>query len=398
MSNRVVLGSCALALVLLAGCTIYVGEPDPPPDPPANPLPEPDPPLPPPPDSDPPPPPPPMGNNVSGDEYDPANHRLLLSDCPNNALLALDLATGQRSVLIDTWPWTEPGNQPCVSGVVVAQDGRRAFATMRREIPDSSGGEGDSCISKDLVAIDLETREVIPMNNIDYECDPRYYRGYSSLQIDEYQDRVLYLASSSAGDDPTETYLSSTPFPGEAAGPSLERNLSGGCYPDQEGCEGQTWASVDALVFDPAAPEERALILSRKRSIGESVPDQYVIDTHDLATGETLASLTLTLEPGPMAGIAIDAEKRRLLFTRDVPGQWSVIAVDLATGEETLLYDGSPTPDGQQFACSPTTAFDSRERRLLLVEPIGGRDNCTNGVFAVDVDTGAFTQIAARIE
>jgi hypothetical protein len=400
MSKRVTLGACALGMALLAGCTIYVEDPDPPPPqspPDSDPPPESDPPPPPPPESDPPPPPPPLGFNVSGDEYDAANHRLLISDCPNNALLALDLATGERSVLIDAWPWTEPGNEPCVGGLVVAQDGRRAFATMRRTIPDPAGEEGDTCESKDLVAIDLETREVTQLDNIQHECGQYYYRGYSSLQIDEYQGRLLYLDSDSAGDDPTMVHLSSTPLPGGGSGPSLERNLSGDCHPQREGCAGETWKDVAALAFDPGVPEQRVVMLARNQIIGES-SYQYSIDTHDLATGATIASQPLALTPGALAGVSIDAEKQRFLLTRDVPGQWSVVAVDLTTGQEAVLYDGSPTADGRQLACSPTTAFDSRERRLLLIEPIGGRDDCKNGVFAVDADTGAFTQIAERIE
>jgi hypothetical protein len=235
------------------------------------------------------------------------------------------------------------------------------------------------------------------MKTITRDCGPYYYAAYSSLQIDEYEGRLLYLVTYSAGDDPSTNYLGSTPLPGGASSPSLDRNLSGDCHPDQTGCEGEIWKDTDALTFDPAAPEQRVVMLTRYQIIGES-SFQYFLDTHDLATGETVASLPLTLAPGAMAGISFDVEKQRMLITRDVPGQWSVIAVDLTTGEETLLYDGSPTADGQQLACSPSTAFDSRERRLLLTEPIGGPDDCKNGVFAVDVDTGAFTQVAARIE
>jgi hypothetical protein len=387
MSKSVVLGACALGLVLLAGCTIYVGDSDPPPEP----LPPPPPPPPPPPSD----PPPPMGTNVSGDRYDPAHHRLLLSDCPNNALIALDLATGERSVVIDTWPWTEPGNEPCVGGIVVDRDGRRVYATVKRVFPDSTGTS--ICRADVLVAIDLETREVTPMKEIDFSCGSEEYYSYLSLQIDAHGGRLLYIDSTSGGEGITIDSLASVPLPGGATGPALQRNLSGDCYPDQTGCEGETWANIGRFMFDPAAPDERLLMLARQYIIGQPASGDYLLDTRDIATGATIARLPL-LVSGPLAGISLDAEKQRMLFTRDVEGQWSVIALDLVTGEETVLHDGSPTADGQQLACSPNTAFDARERRLLLIEPIGGFDDCTNGVFAVDADTGAFTQIAGRIE
>ena len=116
--EKVASGACALDLALLAGCTIYADDPDPPPQEP-------------PPEQEPPPPPLPMGNNVSGNEHDPVNHRLLISDCPNKALLALDLTTGERSVRIDSWPWTEPGNEPCVHGLVAPPSTWRPLRSRR---------------------------------------------------------------------------------------------------------------------------------------------------------------------------------------------------------------------------------------------------------------------------
>src|SRR5687767_11870840 len=103
-----------LTSVFSAGCGDLWLEPDPR-DVDAAPLP-PDAAI--PPDAPPPPPPPrpplPMGDNAPRDEYDVTNHRLLLPDCSNSTLVGLDLATGRRDVLVDTWPWTEPGILPCV--------------------------------------------------------------------------------------------------------------------------------------------------------------------------------------------------------------------------------------------------------------------------------------------
>jgi hypothetical protein len=414
MSKRLALGCFALGLALLAGCAFYVDDPDQPPpvDPPSPP--DAQPPSPPdaqppsPPDAQPPPlpidppPPPPMslGDNIPADEYDATNHRLLVSDCPNDALLAVDLVTGERSVLIDTWPWTEPGNDFCVERVAVHRDGRSAFATVLRVFPDPTGGPGATCGSTDLVSIDLETREVTPLQNIEFNCCDSFCgsESYSSLQFDDHRERLLYVESDSAADYSTY-YLSSTPY-GTAQGAQLHKLYASDCYPDDDLCTGMPWFEVEGITFDPASPDERILVLSRRYPIGDYRGGQYVVDRIDIATGAITESLPLELidgdtSAGSMVALSVDIEKQRVLFTWGSFGrqQWFVFSLDLATGEEALLYDGSPTADGGRIECYPNPAFDSRARRLLLSEPFDAYYDCRNRVFAVDADTGALTQV-----
>src|SRR5690606_35659036 len=95
---------------------------------------------------------------------------------------------------------------------------------------------------------------------------------------------------------------------------------------------------------------------------------------------------------------SVDEVTQRVLITASSrgPGRESriwVIALDLRSGVQTLLYEGSPAADGSQLTCGPNAAFDRRERRLLLVEPMDGF-RCENGIFAVDADTGAFTRLS----
>lgn len=411
MSKRVPFGSCAIALALLAGCALYVDDPGPPPAPPVNPPPDtpadPPPAPPSPPDTPLPPDTLPMGDNVPGDEYDAANNRLLISDCPNNALLALDLATGERSVFIDTWPWTEPDNEACVGEIVVGRGGTRAFATVWRQFPYPEGGEGALCLANDLVVIDLETRDVTPLQNIYYTCCSDSCGGhtYSSLQFDEYHGRLLYLESNSAGDYSFD-YLSSTPF-GASQGMQLHALYVSDCLPDDELCTGEPWTETRLLTFDPAAPAQRLVLLSRQYPIGEYLDGQYLVDKLDVATGAITESLAIDLIDGNTSfgrvlDFSVDTEKQRVLLTwggSQAPPM--VVALDLVTGEESVLYDGSPTADGAQFDCPPEAAFDPHERRLLLSEPIRNGWYCQdgkNGVFALDVDTGELTQIADRLD
>ncbi len=398
MSKRVTPALCALGLGLLAGCIVHAEDPDPPVNPPDS---SPDASL--PPDALP-PPSMSLGDNVPGDEYDAANHRLLVSDCLNNALVAVDLATGERSVLIDTWPWTEPGNETCVGRIVVARDGTRVFATMWRTFPYPDGGEGAYCTSHDLVAIDLETRDVTPLQNINFDCCDEYCGGesYHALQLDDHRERLLYFESDSVADY-GEHYLASTPY-GTAQGERLRQLYASDCLPDDDLCTGQPWTEVESLTFDPAAPDDRILVLSRRYPVGDYLAGEHIVDRIDIATGAIAESHTLELVDGStsvsMIDFSVDIEKQRVLFTwRLVVGpvtRWNVSALDLATGEETMLYDGSPAADGAQLECRPDPAFDARARRLLLSEPFDVGNDCRNGVFAVDADTGEFSLVVDR--
>lgn len=340
-----------------------------------------------------------MGANAPGDEYDPANHRLLVPDCANDTLLALDLATGDLSLLIDTWPWTEPGATACVTELVVDRTGQRAFAVVSRSIPDPTEA-GHDCHSSDLVSIDLEARDVTQMKNIDFNCCDDYCGEvrYSSLQIDTARSQLLHLENDAVADYGIY-HLSSTPT---APGGAMQRvPLSPDCLPDDENCIGQPWPELASLALDPADPQDQLILLSRQYPIGNYLTGEYVLDTRDIATGTKLGSLPIPIIDGdPAAGtvvdMAVDTDKQRALLTWGRSEHWQVFAVDLVTGDATLLYDGSPTAGGARLACYPWVAFDSLERRLLLAERMGLGQNCER-VFAVDADTGAFTQLAGPV-
>jgi hypothetical protein len=211
---------------------------------------------------------------------------------------------------------------------------------------------------------------------------------------------LLYVETDSVADYSTY-YMSSTPL--GAGQDEQRRRLSPDCYPDDDTCTGQPWTQVRSLTFDPTAPDERILLPARHYLIGEYSTGQWMVEKIDIATGATVEILPITLIDGapPVGGsvfdVSVDTEKQRALITWSAQQQWMVVALDLVTGEETLLYDGSPTAGGAQLACPPEPAFDSRERRLLLVERSVYGSECTN-VFAVDADTGTFTQITAGID
>jgi hypothetical protein len=376
--SRSVLGACALALALLAGCTIYVDDGDP---------------------SEPPVYPPPPAYNQPGDEYDAVNHRLLRSDCPAGTLTALDLATGESSVLVDTWPWPD-SDGACIQTLVSQADGRRAFATTSRSFRDPSGS--NSCSATDLVAIDTVTGQVDEIVNITRDCcdDCGDYHGYDSPQVDLVHDRLLYIEHDC---DPNfcDSYLAASDF-GAMESTRLEPVFLTDCsvYQDEEECfyELDTiWPR--ALVLDPEAPEREALILLENEGT-----DAVTIDSFDFTTGARRQLATLTTVWGDLRvfdvkDLAVDPYEQRAF----VAGQalaplnqtmYVLISVDLVTGEQRLLYDGDPTAYGSMSSCRIDVAYDRREQRVLLVEPLGGYD-CAGNVFAVDADTGAFTLLSA---
>jgi hypothetical protein len=329
-----------------------------------------------------------------------ATNRLLVPDCPNNALLSLDLATGERSALVEFWPWAESDSTSCVTSVLADPSGGRAFAVVERGFTDPTDPDGGGCSAVDLVIIDTATRDVTPIQNIHYDCsdDGGTHESYHSLQVDAFQQRLLFFESDC---DPN---FCNYPVSGISLHTLADQYLytpyTPECYPDDEGCSGDTWMTVTAMSFDPADPDHRLLLLVRR-----DLTDEYRIDSLDLTTGTltVVAEIEPTVEGLPIGGISgfsIDAEKQRALFVTaagpNTDWSWVVVAVDLLTGAHSFLYDGSPTAGGAQLECGPDAAFDADGRRVLLAEPIG--NNCSNGVFAVDADTGAFTQVASRIE
>jgi hypothetical protein len=401
--KRTVLGACALGLALLIGC---VANPSDPPSnpPPMEPLPEPDPPPPPeePPPEEPPPlpplpprPPAPEATNAPGDEYDAAGHRVLVADCPSSTLLSMDADTGQRSVLIDTWPWSEPDSTSCVRDLVVARDGQSAYATVERTFER----DGDTCSSDDFVSIDTATGAVTPIYNIDTLCcdDCGSHQGIYSKQIDAFHERVLYLTQDCEPDWCDHT-LAATPFSGEPR-QDLYALYPPPCYPDED-CTVPDINPV-RLAFDPMDPDHHALVVIRSASAEHA---RY-IDVTDIATGEIVETIPIQTTWGDLsatdiADISVDAEYLRVFVTLFYEG-WPypdgeklviVVGIDRYTGDQILIYDGRPAPDGSMPACRPDASFDSSNGRLLLIEPPGGI-SCQDQTFALDVLTGAFTRL-----
>lgn len=376
------LGPGALALALLAGCLSPTDDTlpaDPSVEPPAQPpAKQPEQPAPPPPELIPPAPPP---ANVSGDEYDPAHHRVLYGDCAAGTLMSADLASGERRVVADTWPWSEPEARVCVDSLVVAPGGENVYAVVDRTFTAPDGAGEVSCTAADLVAIETATGKTSSLWNLHQccgvACEPSL--DIDALQIDATHGRLLHLETG-CGEAGCESRLTST-------------SLSDGAEDVSHIVSTEDSGSARELAFDPAAPHRQVLVLL----------DDGSIDRVDFVTGARAKVAAIQndwedeIDIRYTTGMTVDPEGERMFVAAVAlwPGPdalFVIVEVDLASGEQSLLYDGSPTDEGTVIACHPEPSFDTLENRILMVEPVDS-SGCAGRVFAVDASTGELTLV-----
>jgi hypothetical protein len=398
-SQRTLLGACALGLALLSGCASTPGDPDDPP-PPVDPPPPPpvDPPPPPPPVDPPPPPPvdypPPVSaTNVHSDEYDPGNHRLLLSDCDGNTLRSQDADTAERHAMIMHWPWEDLDGTTCVEDLAVGADGRAYAVVFRAWVnPD----DGQSCYARDFVSINVATNFVNVLNPPASGCDEDDVNGSKiySPQLDGFQDRVLYLASSCRNGHCGHSLMATRP---DSEPEVVQKLYPVSCYPDDLDCDYMA-TKVERFVFDPVGPDKRVLVFARTNT----APLKPFIDSIDLSTGAVEETIPIQTTWGDLRlekvlDATVDSESWRVFVTmmgkRRGELTYAVVAVDRYTGTQTLLYDGRPTGSNETFDCQPNAALDTGNHRLLLAEPLGGYDDCPGRSFVLDLETGTFARL-----
>lgn len=374
------LGSCALGLALLAGCLAPTDESSPaapPAHPPAQP-PAQDP-IP-PPDVKPPDTTPPVVN-VPGDEYDAAHHRVLYADCAAGTLMGMDLATGERRVMVDAWPWTQSGGNVCVDSFVVDPSGEHVYAVVDRIYPQPDSAGAVTCIATELVAIETASGKTSSLSSNACCGDCSSSLDTHALQFDAASGRLIHLDEACEG-SACERYLTSTAL-SESAQP-LMRPVSS----DQAG-----GARAESFTFDPADPQN-VLVLLDDRTV-----DRLHLDTGARSKAAAIpAAWDDEIEIQYPTGITVDPTTGREYVAAVAlwPGPdalFVVVEVDPDSGEQSLLYDGSPTADGTTIACHPEPSFDTRDQRILMVEPVDA-SGCAGRVFAVDAATGELSLVA----
>ena len=173
------------------------------------------------------------------------------------------------------------------------------------------------------------------------------------------------------------------------------------CIPDEGSDCVYSPTDPRELRIDPLDPNHRVLVLAALYGTGETH-----IDSIDLETGVIVESIPIQTDWGAIqldsqyqniADVSTDNATARVFVTLVGQGPvgeilWAVVAIDRDSGDQHLVYDGSPTADGKKLACMPNASFDIRENRLVLVEP-PGEASCQGNVFTVDVVSGAFASL-----
>jgi len=369
--SRTVLSGAKMILFLLAGCAIYGGD--------AEPLP----PLP--------------SDNRPGDEYDSVHHRLLRADCRAHTLTALDLSTGEIDTLVDTWPWRDSRTDTCVMDAVMLSDGRRAFAVTKSGFRDASGSE--SCWAMDAVSIDTATGRVEELFNIHRNCcdDCGGYQRFDAPQADVAHQRLLF-AENDCDANSCDSYLAGSDF-GAMESTRIHPVFVTDCspYPCEEACFDELESfRLQTIAFDPADPEHRVLLLLQDDSSRAAIIDSLDLDTGARQRIADVATVWGDLGIQWFVDLVVDVDQQRLFLTglgTDYPWIHVVVAIDLVTGEQRLLYDGSTT-GGLNVECDYEAAYDTTERRILLAADLDDESSCSGDVFALDPDTGALTLVS----
>ncbi|ACY15633.1 hypothetical protein [Haliangium ochraceum] len=398
MTSRTPLALASLSpLLLLLGACTPPTEPEPPGTPDAAPLPDATPPA----DAAPVPDAAPLpGVNRSLDAYDPVGHRLIMGDCLNHRVVAVDLRTGATEALITQWPWAEDSTI-CPDDIFVQRDGSKAFTSVRRSYSDPSG-ERDFCIVEEMVQIDLEHGTVGLLESSEVFCFSGFLDGGEPSRDvraplpDHSRERMLYLYQACENFH-CERHLRQFESEAEHSEQLFDTLYPPLCDISSSDCELDREPNLRHFAFDPRDPDRSGLFL-----VADDAPRGTVIDTVNLDTG---ALTELARVPDEFAGqsflphsFRVDAGRERLiLLSVETPlgsdERHLGMALDLATGAQELLYSIElPRHSYSGSPCRPTWAIDTRYDRLLLVRP--SPENCAEHVYAVSLASGAVSELS----
>ncbi len=276
-----------------------------------------------------------------------SNHdRALVSDGGNNAIISLDLLTGNRTVLSDNT--TPDANYPFSSpaGIAIDIDNNRALVA-------------DMLLSA-VISVDLTTgaRNILSDNTTPNANNP--FSFPDNIAIDGANNRALVVGEGSVIAVDLDTGARSI--------------LSDNTTPDAV----NPFSFPNGIVVDDA--NDRALVTDDgvKAVIAVDLNTGSRTILSDATTPNVLNPLTFP------RGITLDGANNRALVTND-DVQESVLAVDLTTGARTVISDiGIPNANTPFFE-PKGIAVDSADNRALFT------DTWRNVVIAMDLTTGART-------
>ena len=275
---------------------------------------------------------------------DNANNRALVLDNQNSAVIAIDLSSGSRTVLSNAS--IPNGDNRLITSADIVVD-----ASNNRALVSDIG-------STAIVAVDLTTgvRTVFSNNSTPNSTNP--FGRIESIALDEGRDRLLVV------DHNNREIVAVSLSSGERTS-----------YSSFNGSTTETSVSYpDGIAIDAA--NDRALVIDR-------TPRSVI--AMDLTTGDhsLLHASGTTGVFTYMRDIIIDADNNRALIPDSVVD--AVVAMNLTTNETDFLSNSLLGFDTSFGAFFGGVALDKANNRLLVA------DDGSNSIIAVDRKTGKRT-------
>lgn len=306
--------------------------------------------------------------NSPGDlALDAAKSRILLMDRNYKALIALDQATGTRTILSDSRHGSGPDlNVP--GSFAVDATGNRALAVDISADPDGEPGPPV------VVAIHLDTGNRTILSSTDRGDGPEFTR-LSAIAVDAAKNRAIVNHIYIGVDQKVEGALIAVDLD------TGDRTLISG---KDQGSGPEFNPDLPAITLD--ADNNRYLVIDYDQANKTSTLMAVDIDSgnRSILSGSGPSD---TLEGnGPNfsypRSLSLDRSgKRALLIDR---GGFELFSVDLETGDRTVLSDNTEG-SGKNFYLPDVVVFDADHERALVGQ------SRLNGLFSVDLDTGVRT-------
>jgi len=288
-------------------------------------------------------------HHIHGLAMDSANNRVLVADAALNAVMAVDLTTGTRTIISD----------------LTTPDAENVLSRPKSLVLDSANNRAlvlDWNLNA-LVAVDLVTgARTIVSNDLVPKTD-YVLEGLRDLVLDSAQNRVLVVAESLDAVIAVDLVTGVRTIVSSGITSNGVNALSEPVFRDP-----------NDLVLDSA--NNRALVLDSRLDTVVAV---------DLITGgRTIISDDAFGLFSTPESLVLDSTNNRVLIIENF---WfkggKVVAVNLSTGLGTIIYD-STTADAINALSNPKSlALDSANNRVLVV------DSDLDAVVAMDLSTGA---------
>ena len=273
--------------------------------------------------------------------FDASNNRCLVSDSGLRAIVTVDLATGDRTVLSDAATGTGRALTSPADAQLDAANNRVLVADQVWGLFAVDLTSGDRTVLSDPGATYGRNGSRIQSVGYDAATNTAYVPDQTVdavFAIDLADGTPMVLADSSSGNGPLETGM--------------------------WGMRGLTYDSDGARLVMPNWETDVVI------GIDVASASRSVIASSSIGTGP------IPTFPG---GVVIDADNRRAILTdQNLPGLY---AVDLDTGDRTVLADNAGTGAGPAFSAPADVFVDAANNRATVLDS-------ALGLLQVDLATG----------